>query len=142
MITPESPLEKRVVETTAEAAAEETRTLTLEERVGRLEITLENAFNALARGIHESELRTVGARNEMQAELARTLTMMNLSALQSIVTLKEVVKQLTEKNVLDQAKLDENVSAALKEAVDSQQAAMQEAVSRAQAEATQAEAQA
>lgn len=133
MTTPTSPLEKKVTEVTAEAAAEETRPLTLEERVGRLEITLEQAFNALARGIHESELRAVQARTEMEGELSKTLTMMNLSALQSIVTQKEVVKQLTEKNLLDQASLEESIGASLKHAVEQQQAAMQEAVEEAEA---------
>jgi hypothetical protein len=127
MSAPDSPYEKKEVDLSPEA--EETPVvLTLEERVAQLEAIFENGFNMLARGIHENELRNEQRTRATEAELGKTLTIMNYSTIQALVTQKEILGLLTEKNVLDKAEAEGRINGALVQAVKAQEAAMQKAI--------------
>ena len=134
MTAPIDPMAKKEVK-------EEALELTIEERVGRLEIVLENAFNLLSKNIHETELRMAESRRYLETDLARSLHMMNLTTLQNIITIREVTTMLVEKQVVDGAELETKIDASLREALEAQAKAIEEAQANAQAglEAEQAE---
>ena len=119
MGTPETPLEKKESKAVDE--------LTLNERVGRLEHTLENAYNQLGKYIHETELKFQKESLELQSEISRTLTLMNMSTLQNIVAIRETIKTLIAKNVVDEKELDTAINAELTKAIEAQQKIMSEA---------------
>jgi hypothetical protein len=108
MTSPESPLEKKAQTESIEEV------LTLEERVGRLEIVIERAFNALAKNIHENDLRNIEQRNHLEGELTKTLTIMNLGTLQNVVTLRELMDDLVEKNLISKEELEAQENAIVK----------------------------
>jgi hypothetical protein len=118
-MTPESPLDKK--ETDLE------RELTLDERVNRLEHVLENAFNQLGSYISEVELKTQRESQDLQQQLSKTLTLMNMSTLQNIVTLRETLKVLIEKEIIDPKTFEKDVTEELTKAIQAQQKAIQEA---------------
>jgi hypothetical protein len=118
-MTPESPLDKK--ETDLE------RELTLDERVNRLEHVLENAFNQLGSYISEVELKTQRESQDLQQQLSKTLTLMNMSTLQNIVTLRETLKVLIEKEIIDPKAFEKDVTEELTKAIQAQQKAIQEA---------------
>lgn len=119
MTTPESPLDKKNL--TVDAP------LTLEERVGKLESTLENAFNFLAKNLSEVEFRAEQESKELQAQISKTLTLMNMSILQNIITIRETLRVLIEKEVVDAPTFEAQVTAELTKAIEAQQKAMMEA---------------
>lgn len=118
-MTPESPLDKK--ETDLE------RELTLDERVNRLEHVLENAFNQLGSYISEVELKVQRESQDLQQQLSKTLTLMNMSTLQNIVTLRETLKVLIEKEIIDPKTFEKDVTEELTKAIQAQQKAIQEA---------------
>lgn len=130
MTAPTSPLDKK------ETISVE-KELTLEERVGRLEIVIENAFNALAKGIHESEIRLNEERVYLEKGLSQTLNMINLTILQNIVTIRELTKVLVEKELVDAKDLEEKVQTSLKEALELQRKVLEEAQAAAVAQQTE-----
>jgi hypothetical protein len=113
MTTPESPLDKK------ESVFEEE--LTMPERVSRLEHVVENAYNQLGKYIHETELKFQKEGYNLQTEISKTLTLMNMSILQNIVAIRETVKALIAKNVLDQTELDKAITDELAKAIEAQQ---------------------
>ena len=113
MTAPTSPLEKK------EENLE--RELTTDERINRLEHTLENAYNQLGRAIHENELKTQHESMDLQQQLSKTLTLMNMSTLQNIVTLRETLKVLISKEVINANELEVAVTAELTKAIEAQQ---------------------
>lgn len=119
MSVPESPYEKK------EAVPE--KELTLEERVGRLEIVIENVFNTLAKAIQEADLRAQEERRHLEQGISQTLNMINLTVLQNIVTVREVTKILIEKTLIDEKELNTKIEASLKEALDMQRQAIEKA---------------
>lgn len=133
MTAPNSPYEKKEVDLSPDAD-ETPVVLTLEQRVAQLEAIFENGFNMLGRGIHENELRNQQRAQALETELGKTLTVMNFSTIQGLVTQKTLIELLTEKNVLDKTETETKVNAALVKAVEAQQAAMQKAIDE-QAEA-------
>ena len=116
MTTPTSPLDKKEVATEAP--------LTLEERVSKLEHTLENAFNFLAKNIAEVEFRISQESKELQAQLSKTLTLMNMSNLQNIITVRETLRVLINKEIVDPQAFETQVTAELTKAIEAQQAAI------------------
>lgn len=119
MTTPETPLDKKEPKVVEE--------LTLAEKVGRLEHTLENAYNQLGKYIHETELKLQKDSLELQAEISRTLTLMNMSTLQNIVAIRETIKALIARNVVDEKELDQAINSELTKAIEAQQKIMTEA---------------
>lgn len=119
MTTPETPLDKKDLR--------EDEELTLTEKVSRLEHTLENAYNQLGKYIHETELKLQKDSMSLQAEISRTLTLMNMSTLQNIVAIRETIKALISRNVIDEKELDKAISEELTKAVEAQQKIMAEA---------------
>lgn len=119
MTAPESPLEKK------DRKVEEE--LTLVEKVHRLEHVVENAYNSLGKYIHETELKLQQENLALQQEISRTLTLMNMSTLQNIVAIRETIKALITKNVIDHAELDKAITEELTKAVEAQQKLMVEA---------------
>lgn len=119
MSTPETPLDKKDLK--------EVEELTLTEKINRLEHTLENAYNQLGKSIHETELRLQKDSVSLQAEISRTLTLMNMSTLQNIVAIRETIKALISRNVIDENELDKAISEELTKAVEAQQKIMVEA---------------
>jgi hypothetical protein len=119
MTTPETPLDKKDLKQEEE--------ITLTEKVSRLEHTLENAYNQLGRYIHETELKLQKDSVALQAEISRTLTLMNMSTLQNIVAIRETIKALIAKNVVDEKELDKAITEELTKAIEAQQKIMAEA---------------
>jgi hypothetical protein len=128
MTTPQSPLDKK-----DQSAAPE---LTLDQRVNRLEHTIENAFNYLAKGISEVELKVTNENKDLQTQLSKTLTLMNMSTLQNIITIRETLRVLIEKDLVDAQAFEAQVTAELTKAIEAQQKAILEQQD-AQAEETQ-----
>lgn len=118
-MTPESPLDKK--------STDIERELTLDERVNRLEHVLENAFNQLGSYISEVELKTQSESKDLQSQLSKTLTLMNMSTLQNIVTLRETLKVLIEKEIIDPKEFEKDVTEELTKAIQAQQKAILEA---------------
>jgi hypothetical protein len=119
MTTPETPLDKKDLRVEEE--------LTLSEKVSRLEATLENAYNQLARSIHETELKLEKSSQELQVEISKTLTLMNMSTLQNIIAIRETVKALISKSLIDGEELDKAITEELKKGIEAQQKIMTEA---------------
>lgn len=117
--TPESPLEKKV--------QVEEETLTVEERVTRLEMTLERAFNVLGNSQHDMQMQLAEEKNHFEGELSQTLTLMNISTLQNVIALREVTRALIAKGLVDAEALDKVVQEELHKAIQAQQKAVQEA---------------
>lgn len=119
MTTPDSPLDKKDLNVEQE--------LTTTEKVNRLEHTVENAYNQLAKYIHETELKLQQENYALQAELSRTLHLMNMSTLQNIVAIRETIKALIGKGVIDHAELDKAITEELTKAIEAQQKVITEA---------------
>lgn len=132
---PDSPLDKK------EGTAIE-RELTMEERVKRLEVTLENAFNYLGKEIHQSELRTKQEGETLQAQVSKTLTLMNMSTLQNIVAIRELIKTLVAEKIVDGDALDKRIQEELAKAIEAQQKVMQDQAKAAEAAEAKQEEQA
>lgn len=124
MTTPANPDERK--------EQKEVNALTLEERVGRLEIVLENAFNLLSKSIKETELRLQDSKRYLETDIARSLHMMNLTTLQNIITIRELANNLVAKQVIDGAELEEKIRVSLEEAIAEQTKAIEEANANAQ----------
>lgn len=124
MTTPVNPDEKK--------EQKEVNALTLEERVGRLEIVLENAFNLLSKSIKETELRLQDSKRYLETDIARSLHMMNLTTLQNIITIRELANHLVGKQIVDGAELEEKIRVSLEEAIAEQTKAIEEANANAQ----------
>lgn len=131
MSVPESPYEKKETVPTE-------KELTLEERVGRVEIVIENAFNALAKGIQEVDLKSQEERRHLEQGISQTLNMINLTVLQNIITVREVTKVLIEKGIVDEKELNAKIETSLKEALEMQRQAIEKAQEEILAAATQA----
>jgi hypothetical protein len=129
MTTPESPLEKK--------ESSDERPLTADERISRLEIALENAYNVLARENHRIQMKVEEDNGILQGDLTRTLTLMNMSTLQNIVSIRVLAQELVAKGLLDQKDIEAKVAAELNTAVEAQQKVMQEARDAAQKAATE-----
>lgn len=129
MSTPESPLEKK--ESTLE------KELTLSERVDRLEYVLESAYNQLGKHVQETELKLQKESQTLQEELSKTLQLMNMSTLQNIIAIKETIKVLIGKELVDQAALDAAITEEFKKAIEAQQKVISEAHAAYQAKEAQ-----
>jgi len=129
MTTPTSPLEKK--ETIIEAE------LTDSERIKRLELTLERAYNTLGKEISELDISVAENFNRFQNEVTHAITMINASNLQSIITLKELMKLLVKNGTVDEKVLNEAISEEIKKAVAHQQQIVEQM--RAAQEKAQAE---
>lgn len=127
MTTPTSPLDKK---TTIEE-----RELTLEERVGRLEFTLERAYNVLTKQTTELEMGVAENFNRLQGEVTQAITVLNLSNLQNIITIRELVRVLAKSATIDEKSLNETITAELKKAVQEQQEILQKMQDEAMAKA-------
>lgn len=127
MTTPTSPLDKK---TTIEE-----RELTLEERVGRLEFTLERAYNVLTKQTTELEMGVAENFNRLQGEVTQAITVLNLSNLQNIITIRELVRVLAKSATIDEKSLNETITAELKKAVQEQQEILQKMQDEALAKA-------
>ena len=113
MTTPESPLDKKDLKVEEE--------LTLAEKISRLEHTLENAYNHLGKYINETELKLQQDNQKLQEELSRTLHLMNMSTLQNIIAIRETIKALINKNIIDHDELDKAITEELRKAMEAQQ---------------------
>lgn len=129
MTTPESPLEKK--------ESSDERPLTADERISRLEIALENAYNVLARENHRIQMKVEEDNGILQSDLTRTLTLMNMSTLQNIVSIRVLAQELVAKGLLDQKDIEAKVAAELNTAVEAQQKVMKEARDAAEKAATE-----
>lgn len=116
MTTPTSPLDKKDLNAEAE--------LTLDQRVNRLEHTLENAFNYLGKQISSVDFKLSQESKEVQAEISKTLTLMNMSTLQNIVTLREILKTLIDKEIIDAKAFEASLTEELTRAIEAQQKAI------------------
>jgi hypothetical protein len=131
MNAPESPLDKKTENLE--------RVLTPEERIARLEHTIDGVYNQLGRYISQVELQTQNNLKELEQGIGKTITLVNLSVLQNIITLRETLKMLIGKEVIDGAALDAIVIKELTTAIEAQQKAVlnEQAKLEAQAEVTE-----
>lgn len=113
---PESPLEKK------DPAAD--LELTTDERVARLEQLVENSFNYLARGLNEVDLKASNEAKDLQAQLSKTLTLMNMSTLQNIIAIRELLGILIKNGTVDATSFEKSVTDELTKAIEAQQKAI------------------
>lgn len=113
---PDSPLEKK------DPAAD--LDLTVDERVARLEQLVQNSFNYLGRGLNEVDLKAADRVKELESELSKTLTLMNMSTLQNIITLRELLALLIKNETVDAASFEKAVTDELTKAIEAQQKAI------------------
>lgn len=113
MSTPESPLDKK--------GTVEERVLTPEERITRLEYTLERAYNTLGKEVNRVEMNMGGTLNQLQSEVTQAVHVLNASNMQNIITIQELIKMLSKTGTLDEKILVANVTEQAKIAIAKQQ---------------------
>ena len=113
MTTPETPEEKKELQ--------EVEILTIEERLAKLENLVNNAFNYLAKTTHEVDFRLQNQVQELQTEVSKTITLINMSVLQNIVMLRELIGILVKKEIVDLKEYQEVVNTELTKAIETQQ---------------------
>ncbi len=117
MTSPESPLDKK--------GTVEERTLTVEERISRLEFTLERAYNVLGKELSKLEMTTAENFGTLHGEVTQAVHVLNASNLQNILTIKELTKMLGKAKVIDEKVLEANVAEQAKIAIARQQEYLQ-----------------
>lgn len=117
MTAPETPEEKKDFK--------EVEILTSEERLTKLENLVNNAFNYLAKITHELDFKMQNQVNELQTEVSKTVTLMNMSILQNIIMLRELVGMLVSTKTIDLEAYQEIVNKELTKAVEAQQQIIQ-----------------